>query len=115
LKAVGSELAKYDSDLMSVQEVRWDKGGNKPAEDCTFSCGNGNASHSLVTGFVFFIHQGIRSAVGRLEFINDRTSCITRGGRQYDIIVISMHIILSDISEELHEYFIMTFQCKIKE
>jgi hypothetical protein len=27
LKTVASELAKYDVDLVAVQDVRWDKGG----------------------------------------------------------------------------------------
>jgi endonuclease/exonuclease/phosphatase family metal-dependent hydrolase len=51
LKTVASELAKYNLDLMAVQEVRWDKVGSQPADDWMFSYGNGNANHQLWTGF----------------------------------------------------------------
>jgi hypothetical protein len=33
LRTLASEVAKYNLDLVAVQEVRWDKGGNHPAED----------------------------------------------------------------------------------
>jgi exonuclease III len=36
LKTVSGESAKYKSDLVGVQEVRWDKGGTEPAGDYTF-------------------------------------------------------------------------------
>jgi exonuclease III len=42
LKAVSRELAKYKLDLVEVQEVRWNKGGTEPADDCTFLYVNGN-------------------------------------------------------------------------
>jgi hypothetical protein len=34
-----TELAKYELDLMGVQEVRPDKGGTEPACDYSFFCG----------------------------------------------------------------------------
>jgi exonuclease III len=42
LKTVLIELSKYRLDLVGVQDVRWDKGGFEPADDCTFFYGNGN-------------------------------------------------------------------------
>jgi hypothetical protein len=48
LRTVASELAKLD--LMRVQEVRWDKNGNKPANSYTFFYGNRNANHHFGTG-----------------------------------------------------------------
>jgi len=36
-KTVESELAKYKSDLVVVQEVKWDKSDSQPADDYTFS------------------------------------------------------------------------------
>jgi len=35
LKTVASELAKYNLDLVAVQEVRWVEGSSRPAEDYT--------------------------------------------------------------------------------
>jgi hypothetical protein len=31
LRVVGEEISKYKFDLVGIQEVRWDGGGNKPA------------------------------------------------------------------------------------
>jgi len=36
LKTVASELAKFTSDAVAVQEVRWDNGGNEPEDDCIY-------------------------------------------------------------------------------
>jgi hypothetical protein len=60
LKTAARELSKYESDLLGVQEVRWDKGGTEPADDYTYFYGNGNADHH------FFVHKGIISAVKRI-------------------------------------------------
>jgi len=35
------ELARYELDLLGVQEVRWDKGGTVSAGDYTFLYGKG--------------------------------------------------------------------------
>jgi hypothetical protein len=69
LKTVARELAKCKLDLVTVQ-VRWVEGGSQPAYDYKFLYGNGTANRQLRIGF--FIHNGIRSAVKRVEFINDR-------------------------------------------
>jgi hypothetical protein len=50
------ETAKYQLDLVGVQEVKWEKGGTESAGNYTFSYGNGNADHHLGTGF--FVHRG---------------------------------------------------------
>jgi hypothetical protein len=64
LKTVADKMAKCNS------EIKWFKGGSKPADDHTFFCGNGNANHHLGTDY--FVHLGIRSAVKRVKFISDR-------------------------------------------
>jgi exonuclease III len=79
LKTVARELGKYKLDLVSVQEVRWEKGGTERAEDYTFLYGQGNGDHQLGTGF--FVRKRIVSAVRRVEFISDRMSYIILRGR----------------------------------
>jgi hypothetical protein len=39
--AVAEEISKYKLDLVGVQEVRWDGGGTKPADEYTFSMERG--------------------------------------------------------------------------
>jgi len=51
LKIFTTELAKNKLYLMRVQEVEWDKSGNEPVDDYTFSHGNEIADHHLGTGF----------------------------------------------------------------
>jgi hypothetical protein len=75
---VASKLAKYNLDLVAVQEVRWDKGGSEPAGDYTFLCGNGNPDCNLRTGF--FMNMGIVSGSKRIEFISDSVSYVTPKG-----------------------------------
>jgi hypothetical protein len=69
LKTAASKLAKYNFNLVAVQEVKWDKGGSQPADNYTFFYGNGNANH-FGTGFL--IHKRIISAFERVEFISER-------------------------------------------
>jgi exonuclease III len=37
LMTVARELARYNLDLVGVQEVRWEGGGTEPAREYTFS------------------------------------------------------------------------------
>jgi exonuclease III len=41
LRAVAEETSKYKLDLVGVQEVRWNGGGNEPAREYIFSYGKG--------------------------------------------------------------------------
>jgi exonuclease III len=61
LRAVVEEILKYNLDLVGVQEVRWDGGGNEPAGEYIFFYGKANENHELGTGF--FIHKRIVPAV----------------------------------------------------
>jgi hypothetical protein len=54
LMTVSEEISKYKSDLVGVQEVRWYRGGTKPAGECMFFYGKWNENHELGTGF--FVH-----------------------------------------------------------
>jgi hypothetical protein len=62
-------------ELVAIQEVRWDKGGNEPADDYTFIFGKRNANHHLGTSF--FVYKEIISIVKMVEFFNDSMSYIT--------------------------------------
>jgi hypothetical protein len=55
LRTVAEEISKYKLDLVGVREIRWDRGGTKPAGQYKFLYGKGNQSHELGTGFL--IHK----------------------------------------------------------
>jgi hypothetical protein len=96
LKTVASKLMKYNLDIVTVQEVRWDEGGSQPTN--TFY-GNGNANHYLETQF--FVHKGITSAGKMVEFISDRISYTTVRVRWCDIIVLNVHAPTKDKSDDM--------------
>jgi hypothetical protein len=50
---VAKEISKYKLDLVGVQEVRWGRGGTKPAGEYTFFYGRGYDNHESGTGFLF--------------------------------------------------------------
>ena len=52
LTAAARELARYEQDLVSLQEVRWDKGDTVRGGDCIFTM-EGNENHQLGTGFLY--------------------------------------------------------------
>jgi hypothetical protein len=51
LRAVAEEIAKFKSDLVGVEEVRWDRGGTEPEGEYTFLSGKGNDNYESGTGF----------------------------------------------------------------
>jgi hypothetical protein len=85
-------------DLLAVQEVRWVEGGSQPAADYTFFYRNENTSHHLGTSF--FVHQGIRSAVKRVEFISNRMSHIALRSLWCDIALLNEHSPVEDKSDD---------------
>jgi len=76
LTRVARELARYKIDLVGVQEVRWDKGGNVRAGDYINFYGKGKENHQLGIGFL--VDHRTASAVKTVEFVSDRVSYIFR-------------------------------------
>jgi hypothetical protein len=85
---VTREIAKYRTDIVGVQEARWDS-GSEPAGDYNIFYGNWNVNHEL--GKEFFAHKRIISAVKRSEFVSDRMSYIILRGCWCNIIVLNVH------------------------
>jgi hypothetical protein len=70
LKTAARLLTKNKSDLVAVQQIRWDNSGSQLADNDTFFYRSGNANYHLGTGL--FIPKGILSAVKRVGFLRDR-------------------------------------------
>jgi hypothetical protein len=50
LMTVLEELSKYKLDLVGVQQIRWQGGSTKPADEYTLFYRKGNENHELGTG-----------------------------------------------------------------
>jgi hypothetical protein len=94
--AAARESARYKSDLVGVQAVRWEKGGTIKAGDNNFLYGKGNDNDQL--GTEFFVHHRIVSSVMRVEFVNYRVSFIVRKGRRCNVVVKNVHAISEEKS-----------------
>jgi hypothetical protein len=67
---VPRELARYKSDLVGAQEVRWDKGDKiKTGKLYSFSKKKKKKYHQLETGVC--VHHRVASEVKRVEFVSD--------------------------------------------
>jgi hypothetical protein len=103
LITVARKSAKYGLDLVVVQEVRWDKDDNEPAEDYIFFHRRENANCHF--GMGFFVHQRIRSVVKRVEIVSDMMSYIVQSGSWHDKIVLNVHAPAEDESDDKKERF----------
>jgi hypothetical protein len=101
LMTVSWELCKLD--LVGVQEVRWEGGGTRPAGEYTFLYGKANENRELGTGS--FVHRRIMSAVKRVEFVSDRTSYIMLRGHWCHIIVLNIHVLTEDKTDDVKDSF----------
>jgi hypothetical protein len=104
LRTVAEEISKCKLGLVGVQEVRWDRGGTKPAGKYTIFYGKENENNELGTGV--FVHKRIISAVKRVEFVSERMSYIILRGRWCDVIVLNVHTPTEDKIDNTVAYFI---------
>jgi hypothetical protein len=89
---------------VGVQDVRWDGGGTKAADEYTYFYGKWNENHEIGTGSVIHVHKRIISAVKGVELISDRMSYIILRGRWCDI-VLNVNATIADIIEDTKDRF----------
>jgi hypothetical protein len=102
LMTVEKEISKYKLNLVVVQ-VRWDRGGTKPAGEYTLFYGRGNENHKLGTGF--FVHKRIISAVMGVKFVSARMLYIILRGRWCDILLLNVHASTEDKMDDVKDSF----------
>jgi len=103
LTAAAWELARYELDLVGVEEVRREKEGTVRAGYCNFFYGRGNENYQLGTGF--FLHNRIVSPVKRAKFVSDRMSYIVLRGRWFNVIVLNVHAPSDEKSGDSNDSF----------
>jgi hypothetical protein len=100
LKTVTSEVAKYNLDQLSVQEVRWDRGGSETADDYVFLYGNGNDNH-----------QGIISPVRKVKSVSNKMSYTVLRCRCSDMIFLNVHAPTEDKRNDMKDSLYGELEC----
>jgi len=90
ITSVTTESARNKLDLVGVQEVSWDKGGNVREGDYIFSMETRTKIISLEQDFL--VHHRIFSAVKTVEFVTARMLYTGLRGRWCNIIVLNVHV-----------------------
>jgi len=103
LTAAARELARCKLDLVSVEEVSWDKGGTVRAGDYNFFSMEKKKNYQF--GTTFFVHHRTVSAVKRVEIATDMMLYMVLSGRWFKIIVLNVHAPSEEKSDDSIDRF----------
>jgi hypothetical protein len=93
-------------------QIRWDRGGTKPASECTFFYRKGHENHELGTGFFFFfLHKRTTTAFKRAEFVINSICFIKIIVCWCDIIVLNVHLPTEDKTNAMKDSFHLEPEC----
>jgi hypothetical protein len=106
--AAASALARYKLDLVGCRKLRGTERAQYELETIIFTM---EREMKIVSWEqVFFVHQRISSAVKRVGFVCDRMTYIVLRGRWCNIIVLNVHALSEETSEEeLEQVFFYHF------
>ena len=88
---------------MGVHEVKWGKGGTVRAKHYIIFYRKANENYQLRTGYI--LHHRIVSAVKGVEFASDSVPHIVLRGSWCNIIVLNVHALSEDKSDDSKESF----------
>uniref|UniRef100_A0A8D8XYL8 Craniofacial development protein 2 n=1 Tax=Cacopsylla melanoneura TaxID=428564 RepID=A0A8D8XYL8_9HEMI len=90
MQEVASEMAKYNIDLIALQEVRWQGNGriDKPDFSLMYS---GNEENTGLYGTGFLVNKSVRKSVMEYEAVNDRLCRLRLKGKFRNITIISAY------------------------
>jgi hypothetical protein len=98
------ELSQYKSDLVGVQEIRWQGSGTEPA-------GESERGRKTMNYVQVFVDKKIISAVKRVTFVSDRMSYIILIGRWCHIIALNVHAPTKDKTDDVKGSFYEELEC----
>uniref|UniRef100_A0A8D8WVA9 Craniofacial development protein 2 n=1 Tax=Cacopsylla melanoneura TaxID=428564 RepID=A0A8D8WVA9_9HEMI len=90
MQEVASEMAKYNIDLIALQEVRWQGNGriDKPDFSLMYS---GTEENTGLYGTGFLVNKSVRKSVMEYEAVNDRLCRLRLKGKFRNITIISAY------------------------
>ncbi|XP_026827597.1 craniofacial development protein 2-like [Ooceraea biroi] len=96
------EVGRYGTEIVALQETRWDGNGAVNSGAYTLHYG-GSETHSFGVGF--FINNKISSAIRNIRFVNERLGLLVVQGRWYKIAIINAYAPTEDKEDEIKDGF----------